>query len=132
MGAGRLSIIPISCLVSVFVADGTRFARVWDVSRYPAHALYVGGQYRAKRDFRDGHEWLPTGNFQRAFGAFAIESLVPGLTPFGDPGAFGYENAFDVLGFGIHPEMIHRESGTNLLASAVEDKYAGPLVPSTP
>jgi hypothetical protein len=113
----------------VFMADGTKLARVWDVSRYPAHALYVDGQYRAKRDFRDGHEWTPTGNFQQAFGAFAIESLVPGLTPFGDPGYFGYDDTFQI-GIGNHPEMTYRKGGASLSAQTVENELSDPLPPS--
>jgi hypothetical protein len=95
----------------VFMADGTKLARVWDASRYPGHALYVGGEYRDERPFRDGSEWTPRGSVQRAFTAFAIESQIDGVTPFGDPGYFGYENTFDVFGFGDHPVMTYRESG---------------------
>lgn len=114
----------------VFMADGTKLVRVWDVSRYPGHALYVGGQYRDERSFQDGTEWTRDGIGQ-AFAAFATESLVPGLTPFGDPGAFGYEESFQ-LGFGKHPMMIHRQDGTNLLAATVEDELSEPLFPPLP
>jgi hypothetical protein len=116
----------------VFMADGTKLARVWDASRYPGHALYVGGEYRDERPFRDGSEWTPRGSVQRAFTAFAIESQIDGVTPFGDPGYFGYENTFDVFGFGDHPVMTYRESGSSLSASTVENTHSEPLFPPLP
>lgn len=64
------------------------------MNRYPAHALFVGGQYRAKRSFREGIEWTRSGIGQ-AFAAFATESELPGLTPFAPPGSFGYEKSFE-------------------------------------
>lgn len=117
----------------VFMADGTTLARVWDVSRYPAHALYIGGQYRDKRAFRDGREWTPTGAAQQAFSAFAIESQIPGATPFGDPGHLGYADSFDVFGFfGNHPVMTYRQGGTSLAVQTVENNLSEPLVPTRP
>lgn len=114
----------------VFMADGTKLVRDWDVSRYPGHALYVGGKYRDERPFREGTEWTRGGLGQSAFSVFAIESLVPQFTPFDDPGAFGYgyENGFQ-LGFGDHPVMDYGVSGSNLTAEKVENTLSDPLFP---
>lgn len=114
----------------VFMADGAKLARVWDVSRYPGHALYVGGQYRDERPFRDGTEWRRDGIGQ-AFAAFATEGLIPGFTPFGDPGAFGYEDSFQ-LGFGDHPVMDYGIGGSNLTVEKVENTLSEPLFPPNP
>lgn len=115
-----------------FVADSTKLARVWDVSRYPAHALYVGEEYRSKRAFRDGREWARRGIGQQAFSTFATESQIHGATPFGDPGELGYADSFRLLGFGNHPAMTYRQGGTSLSVQTVENTLSEPLVPPRP
>jgi len=76
--------------------------------------------------------WTRRGIGQQAFGAFAIESQIPGATPFGDSGTLGYADSFRLLGFANHPVMTYTESGTSLSASTVENDLSEPLVPPRP
>lgn len=67
-----------------FMADGAKAVRVWDASRYPAHALYVDGQKERQNTFREGSEWTTNRPAwkNRAFIEFAIDGQVSGATPF--------------------------------------------------
>ncbi|MFC4451523.1 hypothetical protein [Halorussus aquaticus] len=110
-----------------FMADGTKLVRVWDVSYYPAHALYVGGTRRDQTTFREGTEWTRDGA-NDAFDTFAAESLIPGRTPFDTLGSFGYKTGFR-SGAGSHPAMDYANPGTTLSIGAVENALSSPLFP---
>jgi hypothetical protein len=113
-----------------FIADGAKAVRVWDASPYPAHALYVDGDRKRQSTFRKGIEWTVDGPVleHTAFHYFALEGLVPGYTPFGQGGSFGYRN-FYTSGRGDHPVMVYAESGSSLSGGTVENELSNPLFP---
>ena len=117
----------------VFMADGTKVARAWDASVYPAHALYVGETKRDQNLFREGIEWTVDGPVlqNHAFSSFAEDGNQPGATPFDQGGSFLYKDLFRILGDGDHPVMTHTESGSRLSAATVENDLSNPLFPDT-
>lgn len=112
------------------MADGTKVVRCWDVSRYPAHALYVGENWRGERPFREGLEWTRD-SYNTAFNVFALESVTPGLTPFDAWGLFLYEDFFRT-GAGEHPVIDYTDPGTTLSVETVENELSEPLFPPLP
>lgn len=74
------------------MADGTKLVRMWDSSRYPAHALYLGGTHRDNNDFVEGVHWN-TDTGHSAFLEFGINGKFPGGTPYSQGGSLGYEKA---------------------------------------
>jgi len=112
----------------VFMADGTKVTRVWDTSFYPAHALYVDGSRQDRTTFDEGEAWTRDGA-NSAFNIFAIESVIPGRTPFNNLfGSFVYKRKFQ-KGAGNNPAMLHRTSGSVLTFETVESNLSSPLFP---
>lgn len=115
----------------VFMADGTKLVRLWDASRYPAHALYVSGSKRDQNAFAEGVQWTTDANLgNTAFEAFAIEGSTPGLTPFDQLGSFGYRNGFRG-GSGPHPVGDGRADGSILTVDEVLAALPDPLFPTS-
>lgn len=116
----------------LFMADGTKVVRVWDASRYPAHALYVGGERVDQTDFREDIEWTTNGPFWKdnAFEEFAREATAIGRNPFGKYGSWNYKWLF-FFGYGLHPVMIHYENGDNLDAQEVAAEFDVPFLPES-
>jgi hypothetical protein len=113
-----------------FMADGAKAVRVWDASRYPAHALYIDGEWEDENVFREGIEWTVDGPIgeHTAFESFARDGQVPGFTPFGQGGSFGYRN-FYTSGSGNHPVMVHSEPGSTLAGETVQNELSDPMFP---
>lgn len=114
-----------------FMADGSKFARVWDSSRYPAHGLYIDEQKEDQNKFNQGEEWTVDGSVgeNTAFNDFAIEGQVPTATPFGKGNSFEYKNGFRVFSTGDHPTMDYIEPGSTLSVVTLEDEFSDPLFP---
>ncbi|MFC6993815.1 hypothetical protein ACFQH3_20110 [Haladaptatus sp. GCM10025707] len=117
----------------VVMADGTKVVRVWDASRYPAHALYVGGLWRDERPFREGIEWTRDGPVTQdtAFGEFVLDSRLLGRTPFETFGSLGYGDHFR-SGHGDHPLLDFSDPGTILSIETLESTLSKPLFPPLP
>ncbi|QCJ46399.1 hypothetical protein [Haloprofundus sp. MHR1] len=114
----------------VFMADGTKLARMWDASRYPAHALYMGGRKEDQSVFEEGIQWTTDQYLGHiAFENFAREGNTVGLTPFDAAGSFGYRNGFR-LGAGSHPVAFGRDTGDVLLSEGIEEALPDPLFPA--
>lgn len=113
-----------------FMADGAKVARVWDASRYPAHALYVDEDIKRQNTFREDIEWTIDGPVweDTAFNKFSLDGQRVGTTPFGQGGSFGYRN-FYTFGFGPHPVMRYTEPGSTLSGETVENELSDPLFP---
>lgn len=113
-----------------FMADGAKAVRVWDASRYPAHTLYVDEDREGRNTFRENIEWTVDGPIKEddAFNKFGADAQVPGITPFGRGGSFGYRNLYD-LGADDHPVMVHLEGGSNLSEGEVENELSNPMFP---
>lgn len=119
-----------SFLDFIFMADGTKVIRVWDASRYPAHALYVGSDRERSTQFREGREWNYTGYNQPRFQEFVADVLEPApRTPF-RPNAPGFYKDYFRGGAGTHPVMEFVSDGSRLRGSTVEDRLSSPLFPS--
>lgn len=118
----------------VFMADGTKVVRVWDASVYPAHDLYVGGNWKVGNPFQEGIHWTADGppSEQPAFLAFGLDGNQPGPTPFDAYGAWRYKKNFDGnLAHGNHPVMEWEVDGANITAETVKKALSDPLFPST-
>ena len=114
-----------------FMADGSKAVRVWDASRYPAHALYVDGQKERQNTFRQDQEWTvdgPAGE-DKAFKQFAIEGQIPSTNPFNKGNSFEYKTGFRVFGFGDHPVMDLIDPGSTLSVETIENELSDPLFP---
>lgn len=115
----------------VFMADGSKLVRMWDASRYPAHALYMGGSREDQNEFIEGVQWTTDeylGN--EAFENFGFEGNTPGLTPFDRLGSFGYRNSF-MSGTGPHPVGRAVEFGDTLTGGVISQALPDPLFPSS-
>lgn len=113
-----------------FMADGAKAIRVWDASRYPAHALYLDDQKVGQNAFRENIEWTTNGAAleNQAFNKFAIDGQIAGATPFGKGSIFGYEIGYSI-GTGEHPVMRYTAPGDNLSGEIVADELPNPLFP---
>ncbi|MBX0298239.1 hypothetical protein [Haloarcula nitratireducens] len=115
------------------MADGTKLARVWDVSRYPKHYLYVDERKRDVTDFEEGSrlsggEWRQNENANERFGQWALEEQ-DFRSPFSPHTRSGYEQYVDhVTSFGPYPAMTYGEDGEELTASVVAS-HLPPLFP---
>jgi len=117
-----------------YMADGTKVVTVWDASVYPAHALYLGGEFRDENQFEKGVEWVETGwPWQHgSFFQFGLDAQNPYATPFDQGGALAYNddsNSSDNFrkGWGDHPVMASSQEGTTL--SGQEGVFADPMYP---
>lgn len=121
-----------------YMADGTKIVTVWDASRYPAHALYVGGDYKRENTFRESIEWDEVGwvHAQDAFFKFGLDADVnPAATPFDQGGHFLYDDNWGTVpgfrtGYGEHPVMEFTEQGSAL--TGVENEFQDPMFPEFP
>ncbi|EMA23274.1 hypothetical protein [Haloarcula amylolytica] len=114
----------------VFMADGAKIVRVWDASRYPAHALYLGDSQVDKPPFREGTEWTRDGK-NPAFDEFVLDGTSPDRTPFRPFAQLGdrYRKTFDD-GKGPHPVMEEAQGGSKLQAQTLESQFSSPMFPS--
>jgi len=123
-----------SFLDFILMADGTKVARVWDASVYPAHALYVGEDKKRQNPFREGQEWTKDGplNEQNAFTGFVKDAQTVGYTPFDTFGSWRYEANFnEPRAYGKHPVMSWGDDGSEITADMVRNALSDPLFPST-
>jgi hypothetical protein len=111
----------------VFMADGATFVRVWDASRYPAHALYLGTSQVDRPPFREGTEWTTDGR-SPAFDEFSGEGVSVARTPFRPLAPLYYKNDFDG-GNGPHPVMREIQEGTTVTRAQLENNFSSPLFP---
>lgn len=113
----------------ILMADGAKFARVWDASVYPAQSLYVGDTRVDTTNFREGIEWTREGSdLTGAFSRFVDDSGYPDRTPFRLLSELNYPNALK-LGNGSHPVLDSVTPGTQLSVSTLESRFPSPLVP---
>ncbi|WP_207591686.1 hypothetical protein [Halomontanus rarus] len=115
------------------MADGTTLARVWDVSPYPKHYLYVDERKRDETEFEEGGrlsggEWRTNENANERFGQWVLEEQDL-RSPFSPHTRAGYEHSVGhVSSVGPSPAMTHGEDGDDLTASAVASALP-PLFP---
>ena len=106
------------------MADGTELARVWDVSPYPKHYLYVDERKRDETEFEEGSrleggEWRKNENGNERFGQWVLEEQDL-RSPFTPHVRTGYEQYVDhATSVGRYPEMAYGEDGAELTASQV-------------
>ncbi len=119
-----------SFLDFVFMADGSKAARIWDASRYPAHGLYVDGIHQGNNKFRRGIDWVPQGPVlaHTAFRKYVQDSLIAQFTPFEKAATIGYKDGF-WYGAGNHPVAKHGGPGDHFSESEIMDKSSDPLFP---
>lgn len=117
-----------------YMADGTKVVTVWDASVYPAHALYVGGDFQRENKFREGLEWAETGwqDKHGAFYQFGVDANRSSCTPFDQGGAHFYADNFGVFegfrdGWGNHPVMEYSLPGSTLAGD--ESEFQDPMFP---
>ncbi|RKD88935.1 hypothetical protein [Halopiger aswanensis] len=115
------------------LADGTTLARVWDVSPYPKHYLYVEERKREETEFEegsrpDGGDWQPNEDTNERFGQWVLEEQ--GLeTPFSPHTRAGYEHSIEYAAAAdAYPTMSYGEDGAELTASSVASALP-PLFP---
>lgn len=114
-----------------FMADGTKRVTIWDASVYPAHALYVGSDWKDQNKFREGLEWVEKGWKHGAFLQFGKDANTADATPFDQGGNFLYKiEALESFrdGFGNHPVMEFVDPGTTLFGD--ESEFQDPMYPS--
>ncbi|QRV17174.1 hypothetical protein JMJ58_10010 [Haloterrigena salifodinae] len=115
------------------MADGTSLARVWDVSPYPKHYLYVDDRKRDETEFEEGSrleggEWRQNENGNERFGQWALEEQDL-RSPFSPHTRTGYEQYLDhATSIGRYPAMAYGEDGDELTASTVA-VHLPPLFP---
>nr|WP_233340447.1 hypothetical protein [Haloprofundus sp. MHR1] len=114
----------------ILMADGSKYTRVWDASRYPLHALYVNGSQIEQTTFRQGIEWTVDGEISEdnAFVEFVDDSRYPDRTPFRFLAPLNYKDAFSA-GFGNHPVLIATEPGNFLSEENLTNEFSAPLLP---
>lgn len=120
----------------VVAADGTRLARVWDASRYPKHAGYLGDDKMDTSVFERGDDWQANEDLNDRFNEWTVEEQTHGVVPYESPHN-AYLSLFDddaVPGIdqGPHPVMYFgKDESGDLSAEEVKsllpDDYLDPF-----
>lgn len=106
----------------VITADGTQLARVWDASRYPKHAGYLGDEKMDTNVFERGEDWQVNEDVNERFNEWTIEEQTHSVVPYESPHNAYLElfdrNVVPQIDQGLHPVMYFGRDDSGKLSEA--------------